>query len=94
MKKFLVLAEVTMDEKKYNNLIHDGFEPTDFINSVIADHARDRDLNMKIRCVETDYYLLDDVCKAADAIAHDKAFDELEEAVLKNNMCIGGNCEA
>ena len=61
---------------------------------IIADHARDRDLNTKIRCIETEYNLLDDVCKATDAIAHDKAFDELEEVVLKNNMCIGGNCEA
>lgn len=94
MKKFLAIVELTMEDKKYNNLVHDGFEPTEFITSIIADHARDRDLNTKVRCIETEYNLIDDVSKAADAIAHDKAFDELEEAVLKNNMCVGGNCEA
>ena len=26
--------------------------------------------------------------------SEENSFDELEEAVLKNNMCIGGNCEA
>jgi len=94
MKRFIVLSELIMDDKKYNSLVHDGFEPTEFITSIVADHVRNRDLSIKIRCVETDYNLLDDVCKAADAIAHDKAFDELEEVILKNNMCVSGNCEA
>ena len=94
MKRFLVLSEVEMDEKKYTDLVKEGFEPTDFIVSVLADHGRDRGLMIKMRCVETEYHLLDDVCKAADTIATDKAFDELEEAMLKNNMCVGGNCEA
>jgi len=94
MKRFLVLSEVEMDEKKYNDLVKEGFEPTDFIVSVLADHGRDRGLMIKMRCVETEYHLLDDVCKAADTIATDKAFDELEETMLRNNMCVGGNCEA
>ena len=94
MKRFLAIVELTMEDKKYNNLVHDGFEPTEFITSIIADHARDRDLNTKVRCIETEYNLIDDVCKATDNIAHDKAFEELEDIVLKNNMCIGGNCEA
>lgn len=94
MKRFLVLAEVELDDKKYNDLIKDGFEPTDFIISVLADHGRDRGLIIKMRCMETDYHLLDDVSRSADAIAKDKAYDELEEVVLKNAMCVGGNCEA
>jgi hypothetical protein len=47
-----------------------------------------------MRCVETPYYLLDEVCKAADMIATDKAFDELEESMLNNALCPSGNCEA
>ena len=49
---------------------------------------------IKMRCIETDYHLLDDVSRSADAIAKDKAFDELEEVMLTNNMCPSGNCEA
>ena len=94
MKRFLTIAEHTMTDQKYNGLVKDGFEPTEFIASITADHARDRGLETKIRCIEVEYDMLNDVCKAADTIATDKAFDELEEAVLKVNMCAGGNCEA
>ena len=94
MKRFLVLAEVEMEDTQYHDLNKKGIEQTDFINSVLADHGRDRGLKIKMRCIETEYHLLDDVCKAADTIATDKAFDELEEAMLKVNMCAGGNCEA
>ena len=94
MKRFLVLAEVEMDDKKYAEVQSWNVEPTDFIISVLADHGRDRGLLIKMRCMETEYHLLDDVSKSADTIAKDKAFDELEEAVLMNNMCVGGNCEA
>ena len=94
MKRFLVLAEVEMEDAQYSDLNKKGIEQTDFINSVLADHGRDRGLKIKMRCIETEYHLLEDVSKAADTIATDKAFDELEEAMLKNNMCVGGNCEA
>jgi len=94
MKRFLVLAEVELDDKKYAEVQSWNVEPSDFIVSVLADHGRDRGLKIKMRCIETEYHLLEDVCKAADTIATDKAFDELEEAMLKVNMCPSGNCEA
>ena len=93
MKRFLVLAEVEMEETQYHDLNKKGIEQTDFINSVLADHGRSRGLKIKMRCIETEYHLLEDVCKAADTIATDKAFDELEEAMLRVNMCPSGNCE-
>lgn len=83
-----------MPDQKYNDLIKNGFEPTEFITSITADHARDRGLQTKVRCMETEYDVLDDVCRATDDIAKFKAYDELEEVVLKNAMCVGGNCEA
>jgi len=94
MKRFLVLAEVEIDEKKYNEVESWNIEVTDWITSVLADHGRDRGMLIKMRCMETDYHLLDDVCKSADTIAKDKAYNELEEVMLTNNMCVGGNCEA
>ncbi len=93
MKRFLVLAEVEMEDTQYSDLNKKNIEQTDFINSVLADHGRDRGLKIKMRCIETEYHLLEDVCKAADTIATDKAFDELEEAMLRVNMCPSGNCE-
>ena len=94
MKRFLTITEHIMTDQKYNDLVKDGFEPTEFITSITADHARDRGLETRVRCVETEYDMLNDVCRAVDTIATDKAFDELEEAMLKNNQCVGGNCEA
>ena len=94
MKRFLVLSEVEIDDKKYNEVTSWGVEPTDWITSVLADHGRDRGMMIKMRCMETDYHLLDDVCKSAETIATHKVFDELEEAMLTNNLCVGGNCEA
>jgi hypothetical protein len=92
VKRFLVLSEVEMEEAQYSDLNKKGIEQTDFIISVLADHGRERGLKIKMRCVETEYHLLDDVCKAADTIATDKAFDELEDAMLNNNLCVSGNC--
>ena len=82
-----------MTDQKYNDLIKDGFEPTEFITSITADHARDRGLETKVRCLEVDYDILNDVCKSVDVIATDKAFDELENTMLNNAMCPTGNCE-
>lgn len=94
VKRFITITEHIMPDQKYNDLIKNGFEPTEFITSITADHARDRGLETKVRCMETEYDMLNDVCRAVDTIAKDKAFDELEEVVLKNAMCVGGNCEA
>ena len=92
MKRFLVLAEVEMEEKRYADLMKDGIEPTEIITSIVADHARSRDLTIKVRCMETEYHMLEDISKSADAIAKDKAFDELEEAMLNNALCVSGSC--
>ena len=94
MKRFISVTEHLMTDQKYNDLIKDGFEPTEFITSITADHARDRGLETKVRCIEVDYDILHDVCKSVDTIATDRAFNELGEVVLHNNMCVGGNCES
>lgn len=92
MKRFLVLAEIEMEEAQYIDLQKKTIEQTEFITSVLADHGRDRGLKIRMRCMENEYNLLDDVCRSADAIAKDKAFDELGETILNNQLCISGNC--
>ena len=92
MKKFLVVAEIDLDDKKYAEVESWGVEPSDWVTSVLADHGRDRGMIIKMRCVETEYHLLDDVCKAAETIATHKVFDELEETLLNNQLCLNGQC--
>ena len=92
MKRFLVLAEIEMEEKRYADLTQEGIEPTEVITSIVADHARSRDLTIKVRCMETEYHMLDDMSKSADAIAKNKAFNELEEVMLNNALCVSGGC--
>jgi hypothetical protein len=92
MKRFLVLAEIEMEEAQYLDLEKKTIEQTEFITSVLADHGRDRGLKIRMRCMENEYNLLDDVCRSADAIAKNKAFDELGETILNNQLCVSGNC--
>jgi hypothetical protein len=92
MIKFLVLAEIEMEEAQYLDLEKKTIEQTEFITSVLADHGRDRGLKIRMRCMENEYNLLDDVCRSADAIAKNKAFDELGETILNNQLCVSGNC--
>ena len=92
MRRFLVLSEVEMEEAQYLDLEKKNIEPTEFVTSVLTDHGRGRGLKIKMRCMENEFHLLDDVCKSADAIAKDKAFDELEETLLNNQLCVSGNC--
>ena len=47
---------------------------------------------MNVRCMETEYHMLNDISESADKIAKDKAFDELEETLLNNQLCVSGSC--
>jgi hypothetical protein len=92
MKRFLVIAEVKIDQAVYDQVIEWGVEPSDYISSILCDHARDRGLIIKATTSETDYMLYDDVIKSAEAIEKDKAFNELESEII-SHACINGNCE-
>jgi hypothetical protein len=92
MKRFLVVAEVEVDDKKYNEVVTWNVEPSDWVTSVLADHGRDRGMVIKMRTTENDYHMFADVNRAVEAIAKDKAFDELGEELLKNQLCVSGNC--
>jgi hypothetical protein len=92
MKRFLVVAEIEIDDKKHAEVQSWGVEPSDWVTSVLADHGRDRGMVIKMRATETDYHMFADVNRASEAIAKDKAFDELGEALLNNQLCVSGNC--
>lgn len=92
MKKFLVVAEIDLDDKKYAEVESWGVEPSDWVTSVLADHGRDRGMIIKMRTTENDYNMFSDVNRAVETIAKDKAFDELEETLLNNQLCLNGQC--
>ena len=92
MKRFLVVAEVEVDQKKYNEVESWGVEVTDWITSVLADHGRDRGMVIKMRTTETDYDLYKEVNSAVDNISKDKAITDLELALMNNLLCATGNC--
>jgi len=92
MKRFLVIAEVKIDDAVYDEVIEWGVEPTDYVTSILCDHARDRGLIIKARTIETDYKIYDQVNQSVEVIQKDMAFNELESEIIAN-ACINGNCE-
>jgi hypothetical protein len=92
MKRFLVIAEVKIDDAAYDQVIEWGVEPTDYVTSILCDHARDRGLIIKARTIETDYKIYDQVNQSAEVIQKDMSFNELESEIIAN-ACINGNCE-
>jgi hypothetical protein len=92
MKRFLIIAEIEVDDKKYAEVESWGVDPSDWVKSVLADHGRDRGMIIKMRSTEIDYHMFDDVNLASEAIAKDKAFAELGETLLNNQLCVSGNC--
>ena len=93
MKKFIYIAEVKLDEKRCDEIENWGMLVEDFVDSVLTDHGRDRGLIMQTRAIETDnskYELAVDT--VFDSIRID-AVEALENDLLNNKMCLGGNCE-
>ena len=92
MKKFIIVAELKLNEEEYKVVESWGVEPTDYISTQISEHLREKGMIIKVRTTETDYNLYDDVNRAVEAIQKDKAFEELEQEIT-SRACIGGSCE-
>jgi hypothetical protein len=92
MKKFIIVAELKLNDEEYKVVESWGVEPTDYISTQISEHLREKGMIIKVRTTETDYNLYDDVNKAVEVIQKDKAFEELEQEIT-NRACIGGSCE-
>ena len=93
MKRFSVIIEVEIDEKKYSEVESWGVEPSDYVNSVISDHARDRGFLMKTSVTEVEKSLYNRLRIAADDFIGKDAIADIEEAALANARCIHGKCE-
>lgn len=92
MKKFIIVAELKLNDDEYKVVESWGVEPTDYITTQITEHMREKGMLIKARTSETEFNLYDDVNKAVEALEKDKAFDELENEIT-SRACIGGVCE-
>ena len=92
MKKFIIVAELKLNDEEYKVVESWGVEPTDYISTQISEHLREKGMIIKVRTTETDYNLYDDVNRAVEVIQKDKAYEELEQEIT-SRACIGGSCE-
>jgi hypothetical protein len=92
MKKFIIVAELKLNDDEYKVVESWGVEPTDYISTQVSEHMREKGMIIKVRTTETDYNLYDDVNKAVEVIQKDKAYEELEQEIT-SRACIGGVCE-
>ena len=93
MKKFIYIAEVRLDEKRCDEVESWGLLAEDFIDSVLTDHGRDRGFIMKTHAIETDHSKYDLAINTVFDSIREDATEELENEILTNRMCLGGNCE-
>ena len=92
MKKFIIVAELKLNEEEYKVVESWVGEPTDYISTQVSEHLREKGMIIKVRTTETDYNLYDDVNRAVEVIQKDKAYEELETEITSRE-CIGGSCE-
>jgi len=93
MRKFLYVAEIKIEEAKYQEVLGWGIDPADFVSSVLTDHGRDRGLLIESATYETPDSVYVSVIKETESAIQDLLMEDLEEEILTNRMCIGGNCE-
>lgn len=90
--KFIIVAEVKMDDAKVAELQKWKVEPSDHVITLMSENARDLGLIVKIRATETEYNMFDEVNQSVEIIQKDRAFAELEKEII-DRACIGGVCE-
>ena len=94
-KRFSVVIDVRLDDSKYNKVSQwEGIEPTDFVRSVIQDHAQDRGLLVDIDVTESDSPMVDKLKEKRSELMREDALNDIEAEIMANNInCVGGNCE-
>ena len=95
MRLFSVILEVQMPEEKAKEIEswNEDMEVSDFVDSVIKDHARDRGLVIKGGTISVSRSIVSQLTEyQADIINHDN-LDDLEEEILSGKACVNGNCE-
>lgn len=94
MKKFIYIAEIKLEEVRCNDIEADGILVEDFINSVLSDCGRGRGFLMTTRVMETEHSKYEIAVNTVFESVKIDVVEDLENEILTNHMCLGGNCEA
>jgi hypothetical protein len=92
MIKFSVVVEVSMDEAKRDEIIKWGVEPSDHVNTILAEPLREKGFVVNAYSVETEHTMYDRLKKHQNHLIEADAYNDLEQEII-NRACIGGVCE-
>jgi hypothetical protein len=92
MKKFSVVVEVSMEEKVYDQVVEWGVEPSDHVNTVLAEPLREKGFVVNAYSVETEHTLYDRLKKHQAHLIQADAYNDLEQEII-TRACVGGVCE-
>jgi hypothetical protein len=92
MKKFSVVVEVSMEDKVYDQVIEWGVEPSDHVNTILAEPLREKGFVVNAYSVETEHTMYDRLKKHQDHLIQADAYNDLENEII-GRACVGGRCE-
>ena len=92
MKKFSVVVDVSMEEKVYDQVVEWGVEPSDHVNTVLAEPLREKGFVVNAYSVETEHTLYDRLKKHQAHLIQADAYNDLEQEIITRS-CVGGVCE-
>jgi len=92
MKKFSVVLEVSMEDAKYDEVIKWGVEPSDHVNTILAEPLREKGFVVNAYSVETEHTMYDRLKKHQSHLIEADAYNDLENEIIARS-CIGGVCE-
>jgi hypothetical protein len=92
MKKFSVVLEVSMEEKVYDQVVEWGVEPSDHVNTILAEPLREKGFVVNAYSVETEHTLYDRLKKHQAHLIQADAYNDLEQEII-TRACVGGVCE-
>lgn len=95
MKKYSVVLEIDMPDDKAKEIETWGEDitPVTFINSIIADHVKERGLYIKLETTEVVGPIFQRLTETQTHLANQDAMADLENEILSGKACINGNCE-
>ena len=92
MIKFSLVLEVSMENAKYDEVIKWGVEPSDHVNTILAEPLREKGFMVNAYSVETEHTLYERLKKHQAHLIQADAYNDLEQEII-NRACIGGVCE-
>lgn len=93
MRRVLYIAEVSMSDDQYNQVIGWGVDASEYVESVLSDYARDRGLVLKTGAYEADHPMFERVEKNALHLMEADEMNDFEADLINNVTCPLGGCE-